>query len=126
MGGVALLNAELSILVAALLQATTTSAHPDVACRVGHQARNLVEGEVAMLDVMTDQVVVGQRFLQHIDTIHAVVGGQPVVVTVVGTDDTNQTLVVRALHQVRDVQQSVGLQAHHKQSVAPGGNPQAP
>ena len=36
-GGVALLNAELAILVAALLQATTTTAHPDVASRVGHQ-----------------------------------------------------------------------------------------
>ena len=78
-----------------------------------------------MLDVMTDEIVVGQRFLQHIDMIHAVVGGQPVVVTVVGAYDTYQTLVVRALHQVCDVQQSVGLQAHHKQSVAPGGNPQS-
>ena len=36
-GGVALLDAELSILVAALLQATTTTAYPDVASRVGHQ-----------------------------------------------------------------------------------------
>ena len=124
--GVALLDAELAVLVAAFLQSAAASAHPDVACRVGHQARNLVEGEVAMLDVMTAQVVVGERFLHHVDMINAVVGGQPVAVMAVGADDTNQALVVRALHQVRDVQQSVGLQSHHKQSVAPGGNPQAP
>ena len=63
------------------------------------------------------------RVASLIDMIHAVVGGQPVVVTVVGAYDTYQTLVVRTLHQVCDVQQSVCLQAHHKQSVAPGGNP---
>ena len=62
-----------------------------------------------MLDVMTDEVGIGQRFLHHVDMVNAIVGGQPVMVAIVGADDTNQTLVVRALHQVGNIQLTVGF-----------------